>query len=95
MRELLQRLSGAMFRMKASQAAGRRRPLAGRPAVAAETLELRRMLDATGLQVFHRTGQTFITWNEATNVGGEHYNVYRHTSPINTSNLSQAQRLTS
>ncbi|MEZ6063177.1 MAG: alpha/beta hydrolase-fold protein [Planctomycetaceae bacterium] len=53
------------------------------------------MLDATGIHAFHRSGQTFITWNEAINVGGEHYNVYRYSSPITTANLSQAQKLTS
>lgn len=42
------------------------------------------------LQVFHRSGQTFLTWNENTGISGERYIVYRHTAPINSSNLSSA-----
>lgn len=60
-----------------------------------EQLEERQMLAATALQAFHRSGQTFITWNEDTAVTGEKYNVYRSTSPITTGNVGSAQKLTS
>ncbi|HOT90730.1 MAG TPA: putative glycoside hydrolase [Anaerolineae bacterium] len=48
----------------------------------------------TGLTALHRSGQTFLTWNENTSVSGESYHVYRHTAPINASNIAQATRLT-
>ena len=60
-----------------------------------ESLEERQMLAATALQAFHRSGQTFVTWNEDTAVTGEKYNVYRSTSPITTANLGSAEKLTS
>jgi hypothetical protein len=59
-----------------------------------ELLEKRQMLAATTLQAFHRSGQTFITWNEDTAVTGEKYNVYRSTSPITTANIGSAEKLT-
>jgi len=62
---------------------------------AAEVLEYRQLLAATGLQVVHRSGQSFVTWQEDTNVTGEGYHVYRSTSPITTGNVAQAQKLTS
>ncbi len=77
------------------RATSRRRGGVSGAVATAEVLEQRQLLDATGIQAFHRSGQTFVTWNEALNVGGEHYHVYRHSSPISTGNLSQAQRLTS
>lgn len=46
----------------------------------------------SGLTVFHRGGQTFLTWNEANAQTG--YHVYRSTQPITNANLSSAQRLT-
>lgn len=52
------------------------------------------MLAASGIQAFHRSGQTFVTWNEDTAVSGEGYNIYRHSSPITTANISQAVKLT-
>jgi len=48
----------------------------------------------TGLTTIHRSGQTFLTWNESTSVSGEGYHVYRHTAPINADNISLATRLT-
>ena len=53
------------------------------------------MLAATALQAFHRSGQTFITWNEDTAVTGEKYNVYRSASPITTANIGASEKLTS
>ena len=53
------------------------------------------MLAATALQAFHRSGQTFITWNEDTAVTGEKYNVYRSASPITTASIGSAEKLTS
>ncbi|MFQ5856005.1 MAG: alpha/beta hydrolase-fold protein [Anaerolineae bacterium] len=55
-----------------------------------------------GLTAFHRSGQTFLTWNERTDpsagsgqaLSGERYHLYRHTSPITAANLAQATRLT-
>ncbi len=46
----------------------------------------------SGLNVFHRSGQTFLTWNEANDQTG--YHVYRSNQPITSANLSSAQRLT-
>ncbi len=60
-----------------------------------EQLEQRQMLAATALQAFHRSGQTFITWNEDTAVTDEKYNVYRSISPITTANIGAAEKLTS
>ncbi|MBL8896393.1 MAG: prolyl oligopeptidase family serine peptidase [Planctomycetes bacterium] len=37
-----------------------------------------------GLKVFHRSGQTFLTWNEHVGSGGEHYNIYRVNNPSTT-----------
>ena len=45
------------------------------------------------VQAFHRSGQTFITWTEATDVPGESYAVYRHTSPITSENLADAEQI--
>jgi len=45
-----------------------------------------------GLRVFHRSGQTFIVWNETASADG--YHVYRHTQPITGDNLNRAQKLT-
>jgi pimeloyl-ACP methyl ester carboxylesterase len=47
----------------------------------------------SGLAVFHRSGQTFITWMERPELTAEQYNVYRHTAPITSANLAQATRL--
>ncbi len=48
----------------------------------------------TGLTAFHRSGQTFLTWNENTSISGESYHVYRHTAPITAGNINDATRLT-
>jgi pimeloyl-ACP methyl ester carboxylesterase len=61
----------------------------------AEILEDRQLLAASGLQVVHRSGQSFVTWQEDTGVTGEGYHVYRSASPITSSNIGQAQKLTS
>ncbi|MDA1229274.1 MAG: alpha/beta hydrolase-fold protein [Planctomycetota bacterium] len=71
-----------------------RRLLRNSPTVA-ELLENRQLLAASGLQVVHRSGQSFITWQEDTGVTGEGYHVYRSASLITTANVSQAQKLTS
>jgi hypothetical protein len=89
-RPSLARLSGLLE--IGSQSNRRRRNAAvNRP----EQLEERQMLAATALKAFHRSGQTFITWNEDTAVSGEKYNVYRSASPITTANIGSAEMLTS
>jgi hypothetical protein len=46
---------------------------------------------ATNLDAFHSSGQTFLTWNEATgSTDGDTYRIYRFTSAINAGNLSSA-----
>lgn len=47
----------------------------------------------TELKVFHRSGQTFITWSERAELKGEKYRIYRHTKPITAANLAKAQLL--
>jgi len=47
----------------------------------------------SGLSAFHRDGQTFLTWEETSALDG--YHVYRHSAPINTSNISAARKVTS
>ncbi|MGV8039032.1 MAG: hypothetical protein AB2L07_02790 [Thermoanaerobaculaceae bacterium] len=47
----------------------------------------------TGLAAVHRSGQTFLTWTERTDLAGERYRVYRHTAPITSANLGAARRL--
>ena len=49
----------------------------------------------SGISVFHRSGQTFVTWDEDQAVAGESYNVYRAATPITSANLSAATLLTS
>ncbi|HRA89934.1 MAG TPA: alpha/beta hydrolase-fold protein, partial [Planctomycetaceae bacterium] len=61
----------------------------------AEILECRQLLAASGLQVVHRSGQSFVTWQEDTSVAGEGYHVYRSTTAITAANIAQAQQLTS
>ena len=41
---------------------------------------------------FHRSGQTFLTWDESNQ--SVDYHVYRHNQPITSSNLGDATRLT-
>jgi len=45
------------------------------------------------LAVFHRNGQSFLTWSERNDIVGEQYVIYRHTQPITASNLSSAEKL--
>lgn len=47
-----------------------------------------------GIEAFHRSGQTFLTWDEDDSVEGERYHVYRHTSQITADNLQDAEQLT-
>jgi len=47
---------------------------------------------ASRLNATHRSGQTFIVWQEPD--GNTNYHVYRHNSPITSSNLSSATKLT-
>lgn len=70
-----------------------RRRLQNSPVIA-ELLEHRQLLAASGLQVVHRSGQSFVTWQEDSGVTSEGYHVYRSTSPITTANIGQAQKLT-
>ena len=41
----------------------------------------------------HRSGQTFLTWTERTDLSGERYRIYRHDAPISLANLDQATLL--
>jgi len=47
----------------------------------------------TGIAAFHRSGQTFLTWQENAAVSDESYAVYRHTEAITALNIASAQRL--
>jgi pimeloyl-ACP methyl ester carboxylesterase len=47
-----------------------------------------------GLSALHRSGQTFLTWEEDTSLSGEGYHIYRHTQAITEANLDQARLLT-
>ena len=40
---------------------------------------------------FHRSGQTFLTWPEQTNLQGELYRIYRSNQPISMETLPQAK----
>jgi hypothetical protein len=46
-----------------------------------------------GLTVQHRSGQTFITWQERTDLDVESYRVYRDDQPISAATLDQADLL--
>lgn len=47
----------------------------------------------TDLTVFHRDGQTFITWSERADLTGEQYRIYRHDETITPTNLPEADVL--
>jgi chitodextrinase len=50
----------------------------------------------THINAFHRSGQTFVTWTELTYDGHFYdmlYRVYRHTQPINSQNLTDAEMI--
>ena len=47
---------------------------------------------ASGLELQHRSGQTFVTWNELD--PSVDYHVYRHDQPITSDNLRSATQLT-
>lgn len=47
-------------------------------------------LSELSLTAIHRSGQTFLTWDESAN---SNYHVYRHTVPITSDNLDAATRL--
>ncbi len=47
----------------------------------------------SGLRAFHRSGQTFLTWQERPDIAGESYRVYRYNQPITAANLAEAVRL--
>lgn len=85
-------LSGFLSRLQSGQGTRRRKRISCN---VSEAMEPRMLLAASGIQAFHRSGQTFITWNEDNAVTGERYHVYRSSSPITTSTLSGAQLLTS
>jgi len=88
------RISRFINKLRNRLSLSKRRHLQSTPLVA-EILETRQLLAASGLQVVHRSGQSFVTWQEDTNVTGEGYNVYRSSSPITTANIGQGQKLTS
>lgn len=46
---------------------------------------------ASNLDIIHRSGQTFVVWNE---IAQSEYHVYKHDAPITTDNLDEATRLT-
>jgi hypothetical protein len=87
-------ISGFINNLRNRLALSKRRNLQSAPLIA-ELLETRQLLAASGLQIVHRSGQSFVTWQEDTTVTGEGYNVYRSASPITTANIGQAQKLTS
>jgi hypothetical protein len=86
-------ISGLINNLRNRLSLSKRRNLQSAPLIA-ELLEIRQLLAASGLQVVHRSGQSFLTWQEDTNVTGEGYHVYRSSSPITTANVGQAQKLT-
>lgn len=88
-----QKVSGLLSVLSQLIASPERRRWRRAPATA-EVLEHRQLLAAAGLQVVHRSGQSFVTWQEDTAVVGEGYHVYRSASPITTGNIGQAQKLT-
>ena len=45
------------------------------------------------LAALYRSGQTFLTWPERSDMTGEHYRIYRHSQPITTNNLAAATLL--
>lgn len=47
----------------------------------------------SGLAGFHRSGQTFLTWDEVGSPTGARYAVYRHRAPLAATNLAGAERL--
>ena len=49
--------------------------------------------DTADASAFHRSGQTFLTWPEVPNSPALTYRIYRHTSPINSATVTQAQLL--
>jgi len=59
-----------------------------------ETTDLSNQAQAKGLEVFYRSGQTFITWKEIPYEGifyDMRYRVYRALFPINADNLNDAE----
>ena len=90
----LDRICRMLAKARRVSALSHRRRLRHIPVIS-ELLESRQLLAASGLLVQHRSGQSFVTWQEDTNVGGEGYHVYRSASPIITANIGQAQKLTS
>jgi len=60
------------------------------PAVAAPNLAPQ----PTALTAFHRSGQTFLTWQEVAGVTGESYHLYRSPTPITAATLGAARPLT-
>ncbi len=60
--------------------------LAGARALAAQP-------QPTGLQALHRSGQTFLTWQERGDLAGERYRVYRHSAAITAATRGAATLL--
>ena len=58
---------------------------------------LARLLETPGqpgaLTAVHRSGQTFLTWQERSDLSGERYRIYRHSAPIDAANLGSASLL--
>ncbi len=45
------------------------------------------------VSAFHRSGQTFITWFERSDIEGEQYKIYRSDEPMDHNNLSKANSI--
>jgi hypothetical protein len=47
----------------------------------------------SALTAVYRSGQTFLTWQERSDLSGERYRIYRHSAPIDAGNLASATLL--
>ena len=56
------------------------------------SITLTPVVEAGTVSAFHRSGQTFLTWEETGPNDG--YHVYRHSQPITAQNLNVAEKLT-
>jgi poly(3-hydroxybutyrate) depolymerase len=50
-------------------------------------------LQPVSLHAVHRSGQTFVTWDERADLADESYRIYRHTAPITANTLAAATLL--
>ncbi len=58
--------------------------------VVVQVLPVEPSVKVEGLEVFHREGQTFITWQEDSTIIGERYFVFRSDKPITAETFSSA-----